>query len=267
MTLLIAIIALFTVWMAVRALEPLLGSQDEQLRDAMLDADMRQVEELIARRMLILDNLRELELDHQMAKLDEADYTKLRRRYELQALGVIRKLNALYGGDGWEARLDDALVAYQRQLGVEAPAQPSPAAQLEATPEVEAKAEASSETLVSPTLISCHACGASIKATSKFCSECGAPQGDAATEQDAPASPQDSPTGSRDEDDAPGAPVATLDEGGDHEDGDSEDGDAFAGGEEEAALGAVASSPLVDDPRAVTPLPDTREAVARAEVE
>lgn len=257
---LIAIVAMFTLWAAAQAVAPLFTNHEDELRDDMLGADMRQVEELIGRRMLVLDNLRELELDHQMGKLEDEDYAKLRRRYELQALGVIRKLNALYGGEGWESRLDSALVARQRQLGVAEADAPAPAVEVSVevseapealATEAEAPAVEAETPQEAPALISCHACGASIKATSKFCSECGAPQDDAATGQDAPTSPQDDPADPREDDEG---------------DEDAASADADADADEDASLGDTSSTPLLGDQRAMTPVPDTREANARAEV-
>jgi hypothetical protein len=89
-------------------------------------------------------SLKELEFDRELGKLAPADYVRLRRPLEEEALRVIQELDELNGhsqGEGLRQRIEEEVLARRRR--------PPQAAQ------------------------HCAHCGASRRAEDRFCSQCG----------------------------------------------------------------------------------------------
>lgn len=162
--LLIATTALLTAYMAYRMVAPFLEERGDQLRFELLDEELRQIEELTNRKKLNVDGLRELELDHELERISDEDYRVMKKRYELETIRIMRELDALHGGRGWEERVEDAL----RRALDEEPASREDAAPALATEATEASApEARAE-------VECPSCGKMMEADARFCSGCGA---------------------------------------------------------------------------------------------
>lgn len=115
MTLLFVFIALaFTVFTLYKTIHPFLGSRQGQLRVELLDDELRSIELLVARKTALVQSLRELEYDWQTSKISEEDYERFKKSYERQAIGIMRRLDAIHGGRAWEQNIDDELA---RRLG------------------------------------------------------------------------------------------------------------------------------------------------------
>lgn len=169
--LLILAYAAFTAAMLLQTARLFFSGRDEAPAAALLSDDLRQLEELVALRAQLLSSLRELELDHELEKISAEDYKLLKQRYERQAVQIMRKLDALYGGRGWEASIDaelDARLAGEppraAALVEQAPAA-APAIAQEATPAVG---------------WTCHACARTMTDEDMFCGRCGASRAAAA---------------------------------------------------------------------------------------
>ena len=169
--LLIAVSALFTALMAYRLSALLFTGGAHILHDATLDDDLRQVEELVARKALVRDALQEIDLDLELEKISAEDHAQLKRRYEHQAIAIMRRLDALHGGRGWEASIDaelSARLARQTQLEAAPDAQRAPAPDLapaQASHLVAAQAQLE--------LVACPSCEKLMEARARFCSQCG----------------------------------------------------------------------------------------------
>ena len=105
---LIVAAAFFTALMFYKTLGPWLerGNTSNLIE---LDDEMRQLEELVSQKAMLMQSLRELEFDLELDKITTEDYTQLKRRYERQTIGIMRKLDTLHGGRGWESKIEDEL--------------------------------------------------------------------------------------------------------------------------------------------------------------
>lgn len=150
------------------ALAPFLASKSDQARVDLLDDEIRQVELLAAQKSALLLSLRELEFDHQTTKISDEDYERFRKRYERQAVGVMRELDAIHGGRGWQETIEAEVQARLADAGL-ADAQ-------EAV--VVLKDDTDSPT-PSPaeddSVAACSKCGDPLELDDKFCSQCGTP--------------------------------------------------------------------------------------------
>jgi hypothetical protein len=169
---------LLTLVAAFHLVRPFFADRREQLRFEVLDEDLRRVEELVVRKSTLLQELRDITLDRETGKIAEEDFEDLKKHYERQAVAVMRELDELHGGRGWEAAIDEQLserldmMARRREAG-----RPQ---------QSEAGQEADS--------IDCHACGKQMEAQARFCSHCGATlaEASAAGDEDASAAQMDS---------------------------------------------------------------------------
>jgi hypothetical protein len=164
--LLILAYAAFTAAMLLQTARLFFSGRDEAPGAALLSDDMRQLEELVALRAQLLSSLRELELDYELEKISGEDYKLLKQRYERQAVQIMRKLDTLYGGRGWEASIEAEL---DTRLTGEAPA---PRAAAPATPVEETPAIAQEATPAAGW--TCHACARELTDEDMFCGRCGA---------------------------------------------------------------------------------------------
>lgn len=165
MTVILTILAVvFTLAAAYHIVTPFLASEDDQLRFEALDEDLRRVEELASRRATLLQELRDISLDYETGKISEDVYTDLKRRYERQAVRVMRELDDLHGGRGWEEAIDEKLVERLDELEREREAA-----------EADADRPDTAQTTVDdePDFIECDECGKRLEPQARFCSRCG----------------------------------------------------------------------------------------------
>lgn len=161
MTLLFVFIALaFTVFTLYKTIAPFIGSRSGQLRVELLDDELRNIELLVARKTALVQSLRELEYDWQTSKISEEDYTRFKKSYERQAIGIMRRLDAIHGGRAWEQNIDDELA---RRLNGEDYIDETDATKTAPTPEESALAND----------FSCEKCEKPLLADDVFCARCG----------------------------------------------------------------------------------------------
>lgn len=127
---------------------PLLQVEDERLTD------------LLARKDRALRAIKELEFDHQVGKIDAADYQRLNQRLSRQAITLIQQLEQITPAS---AALDEQLEAAIAQRRQAKPPRPTNGA--------------ISQAVVTATGVArfCTQCGAHIDNSFKFCANCGAP--------------------------------------------------------------------------------------------
>jgi hypothetical protein len=148
------------------ALAPFLASKSDQARTDLLDDEIRQVELLAAKKASLLLSLRELEFDHQTNKIADEDYERFRKRYERQAVGVMRELDAIHGGRGWKESIENEIQARLAAAGLS----DEPEASVPTDSE-EPISSGSDQEGANP----CLGCGGPLELDDKFCSQCGTP--------------------------------------------------------------------------------------------
>lgn len=158
MTILFIVAAIaFTLFTALWMLRPFMMSRHGQLNFEMLDEELRQIEALVSRKVALVQALRDIEYDWKTNKISEEDYRRFKKSCERQAVGVMRRLNALHGGErDWDAVIDRAIE--ERLEG--------------ADPETASKPW-SDESTADDESLSCNGCQAPIATGDVFCSQCG----------------------------------------------------------------------------------------------
>lgn len=119
------------------------------------------LDDVIARRDGTYATLRDLELDHELGKLDDRDYNALRESYLVQASNILRELDALRG-EGVNASAGDEIekeIAALRRQPAEA----------KGVPEEEKPPRAASPN----TVLECPNCGRPYSRGDRFCARCG----------------------------------------------------------------------------------------------
>ncbi len=160
MTLLLIIVAvIFTLVAAYNVVTPFLSSERDQLRFELLDEDLRRVEELASQRALLLQELRDITLDRETGKLSQEDYEELKSNYERQAVQVMKELNEIHGGRGWEEAIDDELERRLARFEAERAQQGAERGSQKAEPEA--------------AFIECPECTKRLEPEARFCSRCG----------------------------------------------------------------------------------------------
>ncbi len=159
----------FTVTTTILMLRPFSASRKEQLSFELLDEEERKIEALVSRKVALVQALRDIEYDWETNKISEEDYKRFKKSCERQAVGVMRKLDALHGGErDWEAEIDRA-VEQRRQQQPGSRAEQTP--DQPATPDVAATSTDDEQAPVTK----CRSCGASLEPDDQFCSQCGTP--------------------------------------------------------------------------------------------
>ncbi|MEC9441649.1 MAG: zinc ribbon domain-containing protein [Myxococcota bacterium] len=183
---LIILFVCFTLVMAWQTLSPFIGGSQEQLRFDLLEDELRQVEELTTRKNLYLDNLREIEIDRDLDKLSEKDFLELKRRYERETVKLMRQLDEVHGGRGWEARVEDAIEARLSLDGKKTEALEDKTAKTPKKTKKKKKKSSTGKKQATTTRatesapaeitgsIQCPECDKEMEAAAKFCSQCGA---------------------------------------------------------------------------------------------
>lgn len=84
------LIAIAAVFVILLVSYPMTGRQRRlyRLEDMFETGDTKQLDFLNSKRVLVANNLRELEFEHEMGKLSDQDYDVLRRGYETELAGI-----------------------------------------------------------------------------------------------------------------------------------------------------------------------------------
>jgi zinc-ribbon domain len=150
------------------------------------DEPLRPVDLLLADRERVLTQLRDLDFDQTMSKINAADYAAQRAQLVAEGVAILKKLDALgltsgeavgSGAGPAPAGEIEAAVAQLRARR----AAPTPAAvDLDPSGEIEAGVAAAAaarrtSTLASADKIACPQCGANAVPGDRFCARCGTP--------------------------------------------------------------------------------------------
>jgi hypothetical protein len=118
-------------------------------------------------RGLAVQSLRELEFDHAMGKLDEADYQDLKRSLEDRALLAMSAIERLRGA----GRPTECAATMQYALRA---ARPRPALIVSPTGDPSARRSPVGATGSQPVVNCCPQCGVAVGAGYNYCASCGA---------------------------------------------------------------------------------------------
>lgn len=100
---------IFTAFAIYMTVLPFLSSSVRNWRFEFLDNDLRKVELLSAEKSVLVNALRDLEFERQTEKIQEDDYRVFRKRVENRAVRIMKELDQLHGGRGWDERIDNLL--------------------------------------------------------------------------------------------------------------------------------------------------------------
>ncbi len=172
MTILFIIVAIaFTVAMTVLMIRPFSIARQEQLSFELLDEELREIESLVARKVALVQALRDIEYDWTTNKISKQDYERFKRSCERQAVGVMRRLDAIHGGERDFETIVDRAVA-DRLNTASSPDEKTPPA--DGTTNSASKMEqALSDTNGNADPTTCTTCGNSLEMDDRFCSQCG----------------------------------------------------------------------------------------------
>lgn len=179
---------LITVYLIYQAIKPLIDTTD-------VTADtLQQVEDesmaLLSRRDRLVEELRELEFEAALNKIDARDLKALKARFELEAMDVYERLDQ--ASEAYQARIDAEVDARIKGPAAKpsAPARPSAEAAVTAAdepvvPEVDPrrsseertteKAPGGPEEKPEEEMVDCWSCGELRAADGEFCDQCGKP--------------------------------------------------------------------------------------------
>jgi len=175
LALLIALAALgYMIWPLVSPEIPLLPVEDSRLSD------------LLVRKDTALRSIKDLEFDHQVGKIADEDYQRLRDRLNRQAIGLIQQLERLTPESATVDALLEEEIAKLRRVQAKNRVEESPAVEQDgawqnasATAEEVAVAEENRgkqpAAVVSDETRFCTECGVKVDFSFKFCANCGAP--------------------------------------------------------------------------------------------
>ena len=156
---LIFVCAAGTLFAFYKVVAPFLEDRREQLRLEILDEELEQLEELVARKSVLVQTLRDIEFDYETGKLSDEDYERLKKTHEHRAVKVMRQLDELRGGVDLDEQIDSAL---EERLAERA----------------RSRRTDSAETRADRESIACPECDKELEAEARFCSRCGTPIGD-----------------------------------------------------------------------------------------
>ena len=136
--------------------------------------------QLLLKRDRVFAELKELEFERALDKVEPRDYELRRQRYENEALALMDKLSTAFGV--YEQRIDDEMTAVVEQARARAKARASSIEPTVAQPPAEGHSPAAAPKETSePREIgvvgrtrNCGSCGAALEPDSKFCASCGA---------------------------------------------------------------------------------------------
>lgn len=147
--------AIFALVASYRAFAPLVLT-GTRIQSGALDTELRELEELTARRDVLLKSLRELEFERETNKVSQGDFETFRARYEREALDILKEIDRLHGGRGWQERIDEELRSRVGPPSLASAVAPSLDDSEQGPPE-------------------CVSCGAELQVDDRFCSKCGTP--------------------------------------------------------------------------------------------
>lgn len=171
----------FTALMFYRMVLPLVAPVTSSSLE-LLDDDLKELEELVNLKLLLMSNLNELELDLELEKITKEDYTQLKRRAQRQIISIVKQLDGIHGGRGWEEKIEEELLRRRSSEGLE---DTSPNKE-QRRPEADTVVSKSAVVLKSAVASKdsdvpnsdehdCPECGNSVRVSAKFCDECAHP--------------------------------------------------------------------------------------------
>lgn len=110
---LVYIAGAFALTALVFMFRPLFGTRRERVRIEYIEEELRMIEGLASKRAALLQQLRDLEFDRETNKVSDEDYQMYKRRFELHAIGVMKQLDAIRGGQNWDAIVDAELARHR----------------------------------------------------------------------------------------------------------------------------------------------------------
>lgn len=160
----------FTALMFYKMVLPLIAPVTPSSLE-LLDEDLKELEELVNLKALLMSSLNELELDLELEKITKEDYTQLKRRAQRQIIAIMKQLDGIHGGRGWEDKIEQELV--RRRQGEQD-------SDWLIAQRQEGKGDAD---VVAPQIVSaladdeqeCPECGNAVRVGAKFCDECAHP--------------------------------------------------------------------------------------------
>ncbi len=154
---------LFTIGSAFMMIRPFIGSRQDQLSFELLDEELRSIEALVARKVALVQALRDIEYDYETNKISADDYQRFKKSCERQAIGVMRRLDQIHGADkDWDAVIEQAVA---ERIGATDATADRPS-----SPEPDSPASSDDHRPDA-----CNECHAQLKDDDRFCSQCGAP--------------------------------------------------------------------------------------------
>ena len=136
--------------------------------------------QLLLKRDRVFAELKELEFERALDKVEPRDYESRRQRYENEALALMDKLSAAFGV--YEQRIDDEMTAVVEEARARArarassgePSEPQSTTIAHSADVVSEEPAASKASGLSASPLNCGSCGAALEPDSKFCASCGA---------------------------------------------------------------------------------------------
>jgi hypothetical protein len=166
--------ALSLAWVALVLGRAAMALVREPARDEEVKATGRRRKELEREKQALLKALKELELDHQMGKISEADYREIGGQYRQRAIGVLRALDL----ESVEYKeLIERDVKHRREALAptgDGKAEPADEKQPADEPKRPEKAERPERAAAAPARRGCGSCGTDNDPDAVFCKKCGA---------------------------------------------------------------------------------------------
>ena len=182
--LLFVVLSAFAVCLSVWALVKsamALTTEPDALEEMV--ATGRRRKELLREKQSLLKALKELEFDHEMGKISDADYAEIAQQYRARAVRILKRLDE--GGE-YRDRIEAEIVQL-RQNGIEKPNKPDPGSSVIAAPGASPEpvkgedrdplndlAKAAVEATTQSDRRRCEACGADNEGDAVFCKRCAA---------------------------------------------------------------------------------------------
>ena len=181
----VSVLVVFAVLTASIALYWIFGSFQPLAEQSVMTVEEWQrledeTTQLLLKRDRVFAELKELEFERALDKVEPRDYESRRQRYENEALALMDQLSAAFGV--YEQRIDDEMTAVVEEARARAKARAlssEPANALSTrngslTDAVSEETVESKTPAVSAPNLACGSCGAALEPDSKFCASCGA---------------------------------------------------------------------------------------------
>lgn len=142
---------------------PLLRERRQPAIPPLPDDYQRLLEDLLAQRQATYAAIKELDFDHEMGNLADADYHELRERYRRKAAGILRDLDELQAGS----------VPFAAEAGPDGEEEPATSLDDELEREIRRRRRARRRAASGGR--TCTSCGGPIGPRDRFCAGCGMP--------------------------------------------------------------------------------------------